>query len=382
MLRSFCDCGRFLSPLTEKSSMKREYLLIALFFLIAGVFLYLFYRIIIPFFAPITWAAVFVIIFFPLYEWVCKKVKSRRLASALLCFFIIVLIIGPITYLFAALVKEAADAVAKVNAMYKSGQLENILAINLPWIDAVKEKLNQYYDLSRINLDELIKDSIDKVTGIIFSQTSWLITNATRTVFYFILMIFTMYYFFKDGEAIIRKIKRLMPIPPEQVELTFGHLRDVVQATMYGGVVVALIQGLLGGILFAIVGIPSAVFWGAIMAFLSIIPFLGAFIIYVPAGIILLLGGSYVKGIVVIAVGIVVISQSDNLIRPYLISGRTAMHPLMLFFAIMGGIALFGLLGIVVGPLIAAVFVTLLRIFEFKLHPEKELEVMEEQIGE
>jgi len=362
--------------------MKREYLLVALFLSIAAIFFYLFYRIIIPFFVPITWAAVFVIIFFPLYEWVCKKVKSRGLASLLLCLFIVILIIGPITYLFAALVNEAADAVAKVNAMYKSGQLDKILAIDLPWIDAVKQKLNQYYDLSKINLDELIKDSIDRVTGVIFSQTSWLIANATKTIFYLILMVFTMYYFFKDGAAIVGKIKKLMPISPEQVELTFGHLRDVIQATMYGGVVVALIQGMLGGILFAIVGIPSAVFWGAIMAFLSIIPFLGAFIIYVPAGIILLLGGSYVKGIVVIAVGTFVISQSDNIIRPYLISGRTSMHPLMLFFAILGGIALFGLLGVVVGPLIAAVFVTLLRIFEFKLHPETEPEVGEEPAAE
>ncbi|HKK20690.1 MAG TPA: AI-2E family transporter, partial [candidate division Zixibacteria bacterium] len=142
--------------------------------------------------------------------------------------------------------------------------------------------------------------------------------------------------------------------------------------TMYGGVIVALIQGLVGGILFALVGIPSAVFWGAIMAFLSIIPILGAFLIYIPAGIILLIGGSYVKGIIVLAVGTLIISQLDNLIRPYLISGRTSMHPLMLFFTILGGVYLLGLLGVVVGPLIAAVFITLIKIFELKLHPETE----------
>jgi len=354
--------------------MKREHLLVALFLLITGAFVYLFYRIIIPFFVPICWAAVLVILFFPLYDKVRTKVKSKRLASMLLCLFIVVLIIGPITYLFAALVKEAADAVAKVNAMYKDGQLDKFLAIDLPWVNAIKAKLSQYYDLSQINLDQLIKDSMNKVSGAILNQTSWLIANATKGVFYFILMIFTMYYFFKDGEGIIRQLKRLMPIPPVQVELMFNQLRDVIQATMYGGVVVALIQGLLGGTLFAVMGISSAVFWGAIMAFLSIIPFLGAFIIYVPAGIILIAGGSYIKGIVVIAVGIIVISQIDNVLRPFLISGRTAMHPLMLFFAIMGGIALLGLLGVVVGPMIAAVFITLLKIFEFKLHPKEEFE--------
>ncbi|MEW5994120.1 MAG: AI-2E family transporter, partial [Candidatus Zixiibacteriota bacterium] len=256
-------------------------------------------------------------------------------------------------------------------------ELDRLLSIDLPIIDAIRQKLSQYYDISQINLEEIIKDSIDKVSGVILNQTSWLIANTTKTVFYFVLMIFTTYYFFKDGERIVNFVKRLMPIKREQVELTFSQLRDVILATMYGGVVVALIQGTLGGILFAVVGIPSAIFWAAIMAFLSIIPFLGAFLVYIPAGIILLIQGSYVKGVIVIGVGTIIISQIDNLIRPYLISGRTEMHPLMLFFALMGGIAIFGLLGLVVGPLIAAVFVALLKIVELRLHPP-EPETVEE----
>ncbi|MEW6413552.1 MAG: AI-2E family transporter [Candidatus Zixiibacteriota bacterium] len=352
--------------------MKREYILVSLFFLIAAIVFYLFYQLIVPFFAPMAWAGVFAIIFFPLYEKILSKVKSKGLASLLMCIIIIVLIIGPIAYLAVALVGEAASAVAKVNAMIKSGELEQLLAFNFPLADTIKEKLSPYYDLSKINLDQMIKQSIESISGVILNQTSWLITNTTRLVFYFALMIFTMYYFFKDGELIINKTKRLMPLTPNQINVTFRQLHDVIQATMYGGVVVALIQGLIGGILFAIVGIPSAVFWGAIMAFLSIIPFVGAFIVYIPAGIILIIGGSYIKGIIVIAVGTVVISQVDNVLRPILISGRTSMHPLLLFFTILGGIYLFGLLGVVLGPLIAAVFVTLLKIFEFKLHPEEE----------
>ena len=151
----------------------------------------------------------------------------------------------------------------------------------------------------------------------------------------------------------IARIKRLVPLNEEQVELTFSQMHDVIQATMYGGLVVALIQGVLGGILFFAVGIGSPVFWGAIMAFLSVLPLVGAFLVYVPAGLLLILGGSYVKGIIVILAGTIIISQIDNVIRPYLISGRTALHPLLLFFAIMGGIASFGLLGIVLGPMIA-----------------------------
>lgn len=352
--------------------MKREYILISLFFLIAAIFFYLFYRIVIPFFAPICWAAVFAIICYPLNHKLQTKIKSKRITSAIMCLLILLLIIGPMAYLFTALVNEAAGAVSTVNTMYKSGELDKILSFDLPWIDTMKEKLAPYYDISEINLDKLIKTALDNVSGVIFAQTSWIIANGTRAIFYFFLMIFTMYYFFKDGEELIHKLKRLMPLPSDQVNKAFHYLGEVTQATMYGGIVVALIQGLLGGILFALVGIPSAVFWGAIMAFLAFIPLVGAFIVYVPAGIVLILGGSFIKGIIVILVGSLVISQSENVIRPMLISGRTAIHPLLLFFSIMGGIYLFGLLGIVLGPLIAAIFLSFLNIFEMKLHPEDE----------
>ncbi len=372
------DSHKLISHATGASNMKREYIVVSLFFLIAAIVFYLFYQLIVPFFAPMAWAAVFAIIFFPLYEKILSRVKSKGFSSLLVCLIIIVLIIGPITYLFVALVSEAANAVAKVNAMIKSGELEQLLAFDVPWIEAIKEKLSNYYDLSKINLDQMIKQSIESVSGVILNQTSWLITNTTRLVFYFVLMIFTLYYFFKDGELIVNKTKRLMPLTDNQINVTFRQLHDVIQATMYGGVVVALIQGVIGGVLFAIVGIPSAVFWGAIMAFLSIIPFVGAFIIYIPAGIILIIGGSYIKGLIVIAFGSIVISQVDNVLRPFLISGRTSMHPLLLFFTILGGVYLFGLLGIVLGPLIAAVFVTLLKIFEFKLHPEAEASLTQE----
>jgi len=358
--------------------MKREYFLISLFFLITAIFFYLFYALIIPFFAPICWAAVFAIIFYPLYEKLLARLRSKGWSAAIMCLLILILIIGPITYLFAALVGEAAGAVTKVNAMIKSGEFDKWLAFDVPWLEAVKVKLAEYYDPSKVNFDQFIKEAIESVSSVLINQTRSILTNASKGVFYFVLMIFTMYYFFKDGELVVQKAKRLMPLTPPQTNVTFNHFRAVIQATMYGGVIVAMIQGILGGILFAIVGIPSAVFWGTIMAFLSIIPFLGAFIVYIPAGIILIIGGSYIKGLVVIAIGTIVISQSDNVLRPMLISGKTSMHPLMLFFTIMGGILLFGLLGIVLGPLIGAGFLTLLKIFEFKLHPEAESHLAKE----
>jgi predicted PurR-regulated permease PerM len=163
---------------------------------------------------------------------------------------------------------------------------------------------------------------------------------------------------------VVAKVRRLIPLPPEQTDTAFHRLRDVIYATMYSGVLIAFLQGALGGLLFYLFGIPSALFWGAIMAFLSILPFLGPFIVYIPAGLILILGGSYVKGGAIIIIGTLVVSSVDNVLRPYLMAGKTAMHPLVLFFAIAGGVAIFGLLGIVVGPLVAAAFQTLLEVLE------------------
>jgi len=352
--------------------MKREQILTVLFLLFTGACFYLFYQMSVAFFVPICWAAVFAITFYPLYQKILKKFKHEGLTAALMCLFIVALIIGPFAYLFAVLVNEAAMAVAKINAMYQSGQLDEFLKFDPSWVKTIKENLSQYFDLSQFNLDNIVKQTADNIGAFLFSQTGWLISNGTRFIFYFGLMIFSMYYFFKDGESVVKQIKTLVPLHKEQVNRIFKQLRDIIYATMYGGVVVALLQGLLGGIMFAIFGISSPVFWGAVMALLSIIPFIGAFIIYIPAGMILIFGGSYVKGILVIIIGALVVSQVDNVLRPLLVSGKTSMHPLLLFFSMLGGVALFGLLGIVLGPLIAAVFVTLLKILELRLQEGEE----------
>jgi predicted PurR-regulated permease PerM len=185
--------------------VKREYLSISIFFLVAAVFFYLFYQIIIPFFVPIAWAAVFAILFFPIYSRLLVKLKSPGMTSIVLCLLIVLLIIGPVTYLFVALVNEAATAVSKVNELYQTGQLDNLLSFDLPWLNTAKEKLSGYIDLEKVNLDEIAREGINTVSSALLNQTSWLVANATRAVFYFVLMIFTLYYFFKDGERVVDK---------------------------------------------------------------------------------------------------------------------------------------------------------------------------------
>nr|MBN2276522.1 AI-2E family transporter [candidate division Zixibacteria bacterium] len=352
--------------------MKREYITTTLFFLIVGVFFYLFYRLMIPFFTPIAWAGILVIVFYPLYAWLHKKVKRAWLASLISCILVFIIIIGPAIYLMASIVNEAATAVQKINTAYKSGALKELMSVNLPFVDLIKNKLVGYPQLAEIDFESIVKDAVASVTRTIGTHATAAVANISLTLFYFFLMIFSMYYFFRDGERIIGFMKRITPLESNQIGLMYAHLRHVIEGMMYGGVVMALIQGFLGGLLFAIVGISSPVLWGSVMAFLAFVPIVGPFLVYIPAGIILILGGSPVKGIIVIAIGLLVVSQLDNFVRPHLFSGKTQTHTLMLFFSIMGGVALFGLLGIVMGPFIAAVFLAILKMFELQLHPETE----------
>ncbi len=145
----------------------------------------------------------------------------------------------------------------------------------------------------------------------------------------------------------------------------------MIYATIYGGILIAMIQGVLGGLSFWILGLPSPIFWGTAMGLLSFIPIGGTALIWVPAAIILLIEGAVLKGFILLGLGVFVISMVDNLLRPFFISTRTNIHPLLLFFAVLGGVQAFGLIGLFAGPLIATLFLTLIEIYIQGIRPEK-----------
>jgi predicted PurR-regulated permease PerM len=357
--------------------MKKENFTLALFFLIVAITFYLFYKLMTPFLIPIAWGAILAIIFYPLYLKLNKKVKSPGLSSLIMCIAIFVVIIGPAIYLMAALVGEASDAFTWVNNAYESGQLKEYLTKMMPFLTKIQDKFTSFPQLANLDFESIFKNMIGTVTNAIGAKATGVIGDIAKTVFQFFLTVFSMYFFFRDGEKFVKYLKRMTPLNQAQVGTTFGYLKEVIEGTMYGGVVMALIQGALGGILFAIMGIDSAVFWGAVMGFLSFLPVLGPFLIYIPAGLILFIGGSPVKGILMILIGTLVISQVDNFVRPLLFRGKTQMHTFLMFFSIMGGVALFGLVGIALGPLVTAIFLSILKIFELKIHAETQHESAE-----
>lgn len=351
--------------------MKREQYSAAIFLGLAAVILYLFYNLISPFFAPVAYAAILVVVSYPLYVRVLAWVKSPVAASVIMCATVTIAIVAPLIYLLAALTGEAESALNYLTEMYRSGKISLLLAnFSFPGMEALKEKIAQYADPKSLELESIVVSVLSTVSKAIGSQLTTLIANTGKSLFYFGLMLFSMFFFFRDGAGMVTQFARLIPLPSDQIDVRVAEIKNVIEATIFGGIVVALLQGIAGGVLFAVVGINSPVFWGAMMAFLSFLPIVGAFIIFVPAGVILIIGGSLVKGIIVLAVGAIIISQIDNFVRPWLIAGRTSIHTLLLFFSILGGIALFGLLGIVLGPVIAAITVAMARMVSATLHPE------------
>ncbi|MEW5700992.1 MAG: AI-2E family transporter [Candidatus Zixiibacteriota bacterium] len=347
--------------------IKRETVFgVALLAFVVGI-VYLFYRIIAPFLVPIAWGSVLVISVYPLHAWLAGKIRRRGLAAAISTTASALLILLPSAYLVATLVDEAVGLYQHLQQGWGAAAVAELSARIDPLIRGWSARLEGVVDLSRWNLQDTILGILGAVSTFAVNHTTAAIANVGRAIFQFLLMLLTMYYLFKDGPALVERVRTSIPLGEIRAAGILEHVTEVVRATIYGGLLVSGIQGALGGCLFWILGLPSPIFWGAVMGFFTLIPLLGAFVIYAPAAVILFLAGAHIKAIILLVVGTLVVSQIDNFLKPMIISGRTAMHPLLLFFAIAGGVAAFGLLGVVLGPVIAAVFVALLNLYRITL---------------
>jgi len=179
-------------------------------------------------------------------------------------------------------------------------------------------------------------------------------------------MCLTVFYFLKDGEAIVEFIKKFLPFSDSQKKRLELRVKEMVVAAIYGGVAAGIAQGFLGGVAFLIFGIQSPVFWGTAMALFSFIPVFGSFLIWGTAGVFLILSGSIMKGIGLLLYGLLIISSIDNVMKAWVIGSRTKLHILIIFFSVLGGIIFFGFVGFILGPLITALCLSLLEMYTYE----------------
>ena len=339
---------------------------ISSYFLIACllVIMYLMLMIFMPFLTVIFLAIVVATISYPAYEWLLGKLKNRAgLASFLMCILILLVIVLPMVQLAAVFATKSVETYKQVEVSLASGFLEELSLEN------VTVGIKSLPLLDNPETLEEVKNALisagSKLNAAILSFTGSIIKSTASFVMSLIFFIFSLYYFFKDGRRFLHKLMHWTPLSNKYDQVLFEKFREMSISTIVSTFVVALVQGVVSAIGYMIVGAP-AFFLGVATGFAGLIPMIGAAVIWVPTGITFLLLGKVWQGLFVLIYGAIAVSLVDNVIRPFMIEGRTKVHPLLIFFSILGGVSYIGGLGFIFGPLILSVCLTLLHIYEME----------------
>jgi predicted PurR-regulated permease PerM len=320
----------------------------------AVVAVYLCWLMLRPLVGVLAWATVLVVVFYPVHQRVAARVRGATLAAFVSCMLVVLVVLLPLGFIAVVLVRELAAA----------AQTAQQLAVaffdpNTPLTGRVFNWLGQYFDLTQLRSTEFLQQRLAGLAGAIASRTWGFLGGVTGAVVKVFFIIYTMYYLFRDGERIAAALPDVLPLEREQAEHIIARTKTVIGASVNGVLVIAAIQGALGGLAFFALGLHSALVWGVVMTFLSMIPMAGAFVVWVPAAVFLLATGHWVKALLLVAWGLFVIGTVDNFLRPKLVGERAKLHELFIFFSVLGGLQVFGVLGLVLGPVVLAVTLAL-----------------------
>lgn len=344
--------------------MKSEYLITLLLALVVG---YLMYLVMAPFFVPIFWAVVLSILFYPYFKWLMKRVTASKSAASLIaCLTIAVFILIPLVLIGASLVHELLNLYD-----WSEVYLKELSTGGPPspsrLMTHIENLIGRYVDVSGFDLHSILAGFANDAAAYAGEGVKGFIKNFTAFVFNIFLAFITMFFLFRDGDRLFAILMEVIPLSSYDKEQIVERNKEVIRATINGGVLVGLVQGALGGIAFWFLSIPGPILWSFVMFLFSFLPSVGSAIVWGPAVIYLLITGSYVKGIILALWGIFVIGLADNILRPFIVSGKTKLHPMLLFFSILGAVNVFGFIGIVAGPLILSVGQATVEIYQHYL---------------
>ncbi|HJE28798.1 MAG TPA: AI-2E family transporter [Pseudomonas nitrititolerans] len=319
--------------------------------------------ILLPFYGAVFWAVILAIIFAPIQRRLLARLNARWNLAALATLFICLLVaVLPVILIAGVLVQEGTTLYKQI----ESGEID----ID-SFVSHAKELLPASWQaqMQRFGLGDM--DQIrERLASSALQGSQFLATKAFsfgqgtfQFMLSFFLMLYLLFFLLRDGRELVARIRKAVPLSDNQKRRLFSKFTRVVRATVKGNIVVAATQGALGGIIFAILGIPSAVLCGVLMAFLSLLPAVGAGVIWTPVAIYFLMKGLIVQGVILILYGVLVIGLVDNILRPILVGKDTKMPDYVVLISTLGGLSLFGLNGFVIGPLIAALFISAWGLF-------------------
>lgn len=327
----------------------------ALFYGFIALVVYFVYLVFQPFLAPLCWAAVLVVVFDPLNR-LLKRRWGKTWAAAACTVLVTLLLILPAIGVATAFIHQGLQAAGAVQTEINNGGFEKV---NRAWIWLAEHAPGQTPE----SLSQMLHRAIEAVAEFLASQVGAILKNVAIFLFDLAVTLLAMFYLFRDSEELMERVRQLLPFERESREEMVGKSRDLIFASVTSTLIAAVLHGLGGGVGFAIVGISAPVFWGVAMAFLSLLPVVGDLVIWIPAMIDLIVTGHWGKAIFLAVVLAAVVGVADNVIRPWLISGRAQLSGLLVFISILGGIAVFGMLGIVLGPIVVATAASVLELY-------------------
>lgn len=313
---------------------------------------WLFFKIIEPFLVEIGWAAVLAICFQPVHVRLARRFGPSRaaLSSTLI---VTALIVMPAILVASALVSEASRAVNDLEAAFEK---EGTAPIRDAW-EWARARVPLLPPASEVVAR--VGESTGGLATAVAGRAGGVVKNVASFLFSLVITLLILFFFLRDGAAVGGVIDRTLPFPADQRRRLVKQTEDLVSASVIATLVIAIVQGTMGGLAFAGLGLRSAVVWGVVMGVASFIPLVGTALVWLPAALWLLVSGSVVKGVVLLGIG-ALIGNVDNLVRPMLLSGESQLNGVLVFISLLGGVSAFGFIGIVLGPLVAATVVALL----------------------
>lgn len=326
-----------------------------LFYAIIALLAYLVYIVFEPFLVALAWAVVLVVVSHPLYLRLSRRWGGTWGAIAATTGVTLILIV-PTVFVMIAFVREAFVAAQSIEVRVQTG--------HFAWLGAFWAHLqSRYPSLAPQDLTALIHKYAAEGAEYVGARLGAVLRHGAEFLFDVFVTILAMFYLFRDGDSIVRRLREVLPFDQERRERLVHETREMIHATVTSTLVAAGVHGLLGGIAFAIAGLHAAVFWGVMMGFFSLVPVVGSALIWVPLSVNLMLGGHMGKGVFLLIFCSLIVGMVDNFVRPWLISGRAEMSGLIIFISILGGIGVFGLLGVVLGPIVVALAASILDLY-------------------
>ncbi|MES2683573.1 MAG: AI-2E family transporter [Pseudomonadota bacterium] len=346
-------CAQAITLLTRAEGREPRPLQTLVLLLLTALGLWLCWRMAAPFLPAIALAVALAVMFVPLQRLLEKRLRNSSIAALISVLAIAVVVVVPALFVAQQLVTQAARGAQLVDAKVTSGE----------WQRAVRAQPQLPPLIERIDAEIDLPGAVRSVTAKLSGFAGAMLKGSVFNLIAFVLTFYLLFFFLRDRQRALTALRGLLPLTEHELDRLFARINDTLHATIYGTLAVAALQGLLGGLMFWWLDLPAPLLWGVIMALLAVVPVLGAFVVWIPAALFLLLEGSWEKALILVVWGAAVVGTIDNLLRPMWVGARLKQHTILAFLSVVGGLIVFGAAGLILGPVTLTITLVLLEVW-------------------